>query len=281
LQREDVRVPATDLDVAGDVAMEDGPDLLRRLRIDHGVSPTNAFRGGYSEARRVLDDFVAKRLRRYAAARAHPGEAQISSLSPYLHFGQISAVEIALAVRDAAAEMESRASYLDELIVQRELAMNFVHYVPEYDRYTCLPDWARVSLDARRDDRRDYVYAYEQLAGAATHDRYWNAAMREMLATGFMHNYMRMYWGKKVLEWSASPEEGYATLLRLNNTYFLDGRDANSYSNVGWIFGLHDRPWPERPIFGTVRYMNAAGLKRKTDIESYLKRVDILVDRFG
>ena len=135
--------------------------------------------------------------------------------------------------------------------------MNFVHTTPNYDRYDCLPEWARQTLAAHRRDRREHVYSFDQLARADTHDPYWNAAMREMLLTGYMHNYMRMYWGKKVLEWSPSPEEGYATLLRLNNKFFLDGRDANSYANVGWVFGLHDRPWPERPIFGKVRSMTA------------------------
>jgi deoxyribodipyrimidine photo-lyase len=215
-------------------------------------------------------------LQRYVAARARPCEAEVSTLSPYLHFGQISPVEVALAARDAKAPDENRASFLEELIVRRELAMNFVHTTPNYDQYDCLPDWARQTLAAHRADRREHVYSFDQLARSDTHDPYWNAAMREMLVTGYMQNYMRMYWGKKVLEWSPSPEEGYAVLLRLNNTFFLDGRDANSYANVGWIFGLHDRPWPERPIFGKVRSMTAAGLKRKTDIDAYVRKMSAL-----
>ena len=127
------------------------------------------------------------------------------------------------------------------MIVRRELAVNFVHTTPDYDQYESLPEWARQTLAAHRRDRREHAYSFDQFAGADTHDPYWNAAMREMLLTGYMHNHMRMYWGKKVLEWSPSPEEGYATLLRLNNKFFLDGRDANSYANVGWVFGLHDR----------------------------------------
>jgi len=192
-------------------------------------------------------------------------------LSPYLHFGQISPVEIALAVRAARAPAADRDSYLEELIVRRELAVNFVLSNECYDRFESLPGWAQRTLALHARDARAHTYDFEQLAAARTHDAYWNAAMQEMRLTGFMHNYMRMYWGKKVLEWSPTPQEGHATLLRLNNSYFLDGRDASSYANVGWVFGLHDRPWPERPIFGNVRYMNAAGLKRKTDIEAYVR----------
>jgi deoxyribodipyrimidine photo-lyase len=214
---------------------------------------------------------VARSLSRYVAARALPGAPQVSMLSPYLHFGQISPVEIALAVREAGAPCADRDSYLEELIVRRELAVNFVLGNERYDRYESLPGWAQRTLALHARDARSHTYDYEQLAAARTHDPYWNAAMQEMRLTGFMHNYMRMYWGKKVLEWSPTPQEGHATLLRLNNSYFLDGRDASSYANVGWVFGLHDRPWPERPVFGNVRYMNAAGLKRKTDIEVYVR----------
>jgi len=258
---------------AGDVDLNDIPPLLARLGVDHSVSPVGNIRGGYKEAKRRLDEFVTRSLPNYVAARAHPGEPEVSTLSPYLHFGQISPVEVALAARNAEAADENNASFLEELIVRRELAMNFVHTTSNYDRYDCLPEWARLTLAAHRRDRREHVYRFDQLARADTHDPYWNAAMREMLLTGYMHNYMRMYWGKKVLEWSPSPEEGYAILLRLNNKFFLDGRDANSYANVGWIFGLHDRPWPERPIFGKVRSMTASGLRRKTDIDDYVRKI--------
>lgn len=266
-------LPVGRLGVASDVDLGEIPRLLTRLRIDHSVTSVRHFRGGYAEARRRLDEFIAQRLRHYVAERAHPAAAMVSALSPYLHFGQISPVEIALAVRDAAAEDENRLSYLEELIIRRELAMNFVNTTPDYDRYECVPQWARQTLADHGRDHRPQVYEYEQLAAADTHDLYWNTAMREMLVTGYMQNYMRMYWGKKVLEWSISPEEGYKTLLRLNNKFFIDGRDANSYTNVGWIFGLHDRPWPERPIFGKVRSMTAAGLKRKTDIAAYVRKI--------
>jgi deoxyribodipyrimidine photo-lyase len=271
LRRARPLLDARALRLASDVDLGTVPASLRALGIDYGVAPVAAFRGGHAAARGLLRKFVAGGLRHYIAARALPGAPRVSMLSPYLHFGQISPVEIALAVREAPAPAADRDSYLEELIVRRELATNFVLSNEHYDRFESLPGWAQRTLALHARDVRTHTYDYEQLAAARTHDPYWNAAMQEMRLTGFMHNYMRMYWGKKVLEWSATPQLGYATLLRLNNTYFLDGRDASSYANVGWVFGLHDRPWPERPVFGNVRYMNAAGLKRKTDIETYVR----------
>jgi deoxyribodipyrimidine photo-lyase len=276
LYREDLRERAARVAIRSDVELAEIPTLLRRLGIDQSVSPVGSLRGGYTEAKRRLDYFVSAGLQKYVAARAQPVVAAVSTLSPHLHFGQISPVEIALAAYNADAGDENRASFLEELIIRRELAMNFVETTPNYDRYDCMPQWARQTLDAHRHDRRDHIYSFDQLAGAQTHDPYWNAAMQEMLLTGYMHNYMRMYWGKKVLEWSASPEEGYANLLKLNNTFFIDGRDANSYANVGWVFGLHDRPWPERAVFGKVRSMTAAGLRRKTDIDDYVRHIQLM-----
>jgi deoxyribodipyrimidine photo-lyase len=270
LRRLRPRITAQRLSLASDVSLDDISGLLGTLGVDPKVAPVVSFRGGHGPALARLRDFVAHRLGGYLEARALPGEPQVSTLSPYLHFGQISPVEVALAAR-AAAEPE-RASFLEELIVRRELAVNFVTTQPDYACYEALPAWARRSLALHARDRREHLYGYEQLAAGRTHDRYWNAAMQEMRLTGYMHNYMRMYWGKKVLEWSPTPRQAHATLLRLNNTYFLDGRDASSYANVGWVFGLHDRPWPRRPVFGNVRYMNAAGLKRKTDIETYVSK---------
>jgi deoxyribodipyrimidine photo-lyase len=221
-----------------------------------------------------LDD----QLQGYGSGRNEPAAYQCSFLSPYLHFGQISPVEVALAVRrSAAGSADDRSAYVEELIVRRELAINFAHHQPDYDRYTCLPEWARETLANHRDDRRDPVYTIEQLEAAATHDRHWNAAMQEMVATGFMHNYMRMYWAKQILIWSPTPEIAYQRMLDLNNKHFLDGRDPNSYANVAWTLGLHDRPWPERAIFGKVRSMTASGLERKFDMASYRLAVARLV----
>jgi len=265
------------LRVKGDIEPSDLAGTLARLKLDRSVGAVRRFRGGTSEARRRLAAFVRGPLDDYGAGRNEPADFVCSLLSPYLHFGQISPLEVALAARDAGdVDDEDRATYLEELIVRRELAMNFVHFERRYDEYACLPDWARRTLDEHRGDRRVHLYDVERLEMADTHDRYWNAAMREMTRTGFMHNYMRMYWGKKILEWSASPEQAYRTTLALNNRWFLDGRDANSYANVGWIFGLHDRPWAERPVFGKVRFMNDRGLERKFDMPRYLTTIDHL-----
>jgi len=163
---------------------------------------------------------------------------------------------------------------LEELIIRRELSINFTRYNDGYDSFDCLPDWARSTLLEHAEDEREYLYTEAELERAQTHDPYWNAAQREMLLTGKMHNYMRMYWGKKIIEWTADPREAFAIALRLNNRYELDGRDPNSYAGVAWCFGKHDRPWTRRPVFGTVRYMNDKGLRRKFDMEAYLRRVE-------
>jgi deoxyribodipyrimidine photo-lyase len=227
------------------------------------------FKGGTVEAKKRLKRFIAESLSVYEQHSNQPQTDDISMLSPYLHFGQISPLYIALEIQKA----DPKSRFLEQLIVRRELAMNFVWFTPDYDRFSCLPDWAKLTLKNHSKDKREYLYTREQLEQSQTHDPYWNAAMTEMRVTGFMHNYMRMYWGKKVLEWSRSPEEAFETLLAINNKYFLDGRDPNSYAGVAWVFGKHDTAWAERPIFGKTRYMNAAGLKRKCDIEGYVEKV--------
>jgi deoxyribodipyrimidine photo-lyase len=159
--------------------------------------------------------------------------------------------------------------------------MNFVYYTAKYDTFACIPGWAQKTLAEHKGDKRAPIYSRRQLEDADTHDAYWNASMLEMKHTGFMHNYMRMYWGKKILQWSRTPQTAYRTTLALNNKYFLDGRDANSYTGVAWIYGAHDRAWTERPIFGKTRYMAASGLERKCDIAGYVTKVDDLVKRVG
>ena len=154
--------------------------------------------------------------------------------------------------------------------------MNFVFYQPDYDQYRALPEWARTTLAEHADDPRDPLYSRDELEDADTADPYWNASMREMKHIGYMHNHMRMYWGKKILEWSGTPQHAYATVLYLNNKYFIDGRDANSFANVAWVFGQHDRGWTEREVFGKVRYMNAAGLERKAKPKEYVAKVEQL-----
>ena len=278
-RRDEFLVPLaeTPLRRPGGVAEARGLDardterLARGLRVDRTVpAVTSLHPGGTLEARRRLTAFVRGPRRRYAGERADPEAGAVSRLSMYLHFGQISPLEVALAAAGAAA-------FLEELIVRRELALNFVTYTDGYDGWRALPAWARVTLARHARDTRPAVYTRAELERAATHDPIFNAAMRDMRACGYLHNHLRMYWGKKILEWSADPEAGHATALALNNRYFLDGRDPSSYANVGWIFGLHDRPWPERPVFGTVRSMTAGGLARKIDLGAYQAAVDARV----
>ena len=245
--------------------------VLNALKIDRRVGAVRRFKGGAAEARRRLADFLNHRLGRYALNHNQPQTDDTSTMSPYLHFGQISPLYMAMEAAKAAASQEAKDAFLEEMIVRRELACNFT---ADYDAYTCIPGWARQSLAEHRRDRRPHLYSARQLETAETHDPYWNAAMREMACTGYMHNYMRMYWGKKILEWSRTPEEGFATTLALNNKYFLDGRDPNSYAGVAWIYGVHDRAWPSRAVFGKVRTMVAAGLERKCDIQGYVEKVE-------
>ena len=259
-----------------DIDLDDIDATLRGLKVDHAVKPVRRFTGGEREAARRLHLFIGERLPIYAEGRNRPEAQAVSELSPYLHFGQISPLAIALAVRAAGdATRDNRAAFLEELIVRRELAINHVHYEENYDSFACLPDWARKALQARESNKRPHLYTRAQLEAGETHDRFWNAAQMEMRETGYMHNRLRMYWGKKVLEWSRTPEEAFDTLLAINNRYLLDGRDPSSFANVGWIFGLHDRPWFARPIFGTVRYMGDATLK-KFDAEAYVAEVERL-----
>jgi len=263
------------LDIAGNIDPTDPEKLLTKLKVDRSVPPSSRFEGGEIAAARALRLFIAKKLGSYAVDRNEPSAGGTSTMSPYLHFGHISPIEIALAVRDhEASPKEDRDAYLEELIVRRELSINYVHFCPKYDSYDQLPDWAKKALEQHRHDERPEKYSLKELEEAKTTDAYWNAAQLEMTRTGFMHNYMRMYWGKKILEWSPDAKEAFARTLYLNNKYFIDGRDPNAYANVAWIYGLHDRPWgPARKIFGTIRYMNAAGLKRKFDMDAYVKWV--------
>jgi deoxyribodipyrimidine photo-lyase len=262
------------MDVKGNIDVSDVDVALAKLKIDRSVKRVDRFRGGEVAGQQALKRFLRDKLRRYAHDRNEPSTGGTSMLSPYLHFGQISPVEIGLAARKARP---SSPAFLEELIVRRELAVNHVFYNPKYDAYDGLPDWAKKTLAKHQRDKRYHVYTRAQLEKAQTDDRWWNAAQLEMTKTGYMHNYMRMYWGKKILEWKRTPRQAYEDILHLNNKYFLDGRDPNAYANVGWIFGLHDRPWgPARPVFGTVRYMNDKGLERKFDMEAYVEMVDAL-----
>lgn len=266
-----------------------GPAALAGLPIDHGVGVV-ALRGGSRAAQAALEAFVDRRLATYHEHQAHPDDRGTSRLSPYLHFGHISAHQVFDAVmqsegwnlgRLARAASGARSgwwgvgpgaeAFLDQLVVWRELSFNTCAKRPDdYDRYDGLPDWAVSTLDEHREDARPHVYDRAAFERAATHDPVWNAAQREMVRDGWMHNYMRMLWGKKILEWSATPREALATMIALMNRWSLDGRDPNSYAGYMWTLGRYDRPWPERPIYGTVRSMSSASAARKVRLRRYV-----------
>ena len=251
--------------------IKSGPEAaLDVLELDSSVPPV-AMQGGSQAGQRRLRAFLNDGLERYDEDRNDPTLDGTSRLSAYLHFGQLSPIEIALKVLGRGGE--GAAAFLEQLIVRRELSFNFVRYNTQYDRYAGLPAWARRTLAFHRRDRRPAVYSLEELETAGTDDVYWNAAQRQMVHTGTMHGHMRMYWGKRILEWTRSPARAFQIALYLNNKYELDGRDPNAWAGVAWCFGQHDRPWPERPIFGKVRFMNAAGLKRKFDADAYAQQV--------
>ena len=249
------------------VDLRDTDAALKSMDLDRSVPRVAGIRGGAGEAERRLNAFLDSKLEDYERRRSDPTTDVTSGLSPYLHFGQISPVHAAM--RAAERGGPGADAFLEELIIRRELAINYVRYNEAYESLAGLPQWARESLTKHEADRRPHVYDLTTLEQAGTHDPYWNAAQTEMVRTGTMHNYMRMYWGKKILEWSATPAEAFARALYLNNRWQLDGRDPNSFAGVAWCFGMHDRPWSERPVFGKVRYMNAAGLERKYPISDY------------
>jgi deoxyribodipyrimidine photo-lyase len=249
------------------------PALVADCEIDHSVKPSTAFRGGAKAAAQRLRLFVDRNLHRYADGRNEPSRHATSNLSPYLHFGNISALEVALAARKSEA-------FLEELIVRRELAFNFARFTPGYESLDVLPAWIQETLVEHARDERDPEYTPEQFERAETHDPLWNAAQRELLLRGKIHGYYRMYWGKKIIEWSATYAGALRLMIYLHDRYALDGRDPNTYANILWCFGLHDRPWFERPVFGKLRYMSYEGMKRKTNVNAYLKEIDC-VERGG
>jgi len=248
-------------------------EAVSKLDIDCSVGKVN-FKGGTKEAKRQLSKFIKTKLNEYPENRNDPNKDGTSNMSPYLHFGQISPLYIAMKVIEA--DSKGGEAYLEELIVRRELSYNFLYYNNHYDTYKSLPPWARNTLNLHSHDKREYTYSIKEFETAKTHDPYWNAAQKQMVLTGKMHGYMRMYWGKKILEWSRNPQIGLKIALSLNNKYELDGRDPNGFAGVAWCFGKHDRAWAERDVFGKVRYMNAAGLKRKFDADNYVSKIQDL-----
>jgi deoxyribodipyrimidine photo-lyase len=246
------------------------------LKIDRSVKKVTDFYGGILQAKKHLQNFIDEKLHRYADLRNDPTLDYLSNMSPYLHFGQISPLYIALKVMEANSPGEE--AFLEEMIVRRELSMNFVFYNQKYDEFEGLPSWAKKTLMEHIEDAREYLYSLAEFENGRTHDPYWNACQQEMMITGKMHGYMRMYWGKKILEWTKTPIEGIKIALYLNNKYELDGRDPNGFTGVAWCFGKHDRAWFERNIFGKVRYMNDNGLRRKFDADGYVRKVEQLMN---
>jgi deoxyribodipyrimidine photo-lyase len=253
--------------VTCDVTDENIPALVASCEIDHSIPASEDFRGGRIAAERRLAHFLEHNLGRYAKTSNQPSERSTSGMSPYLHFGHISALEIALA---AQQHTPVPVEFLEELIVRRELAFNFARFGPDPTTLDALPDWARATLRKHDADQRDWIYTREQFERAETHDPLWNATQREMLRDGKIHGYYRMYWGKKIIEWSPTHQDALDAMIYLHDKYALDGRDPNTYTNILWCFGLHDRPWAERPVFGMIRYMSLDGMKRKTDIDAYI-----------
>ncbi|MDX9959453.1 MAG: deoxyribodipyrimidine photo-lyase [Spirochaetia bacterium] len=272
------RISARQLDVSGD-------DELFRFFDKSGGSGDKAGKSrktviqvagqdyppsGSLAAESRLKAFMENSLDSYDKARNDPNLPGTSGLSPYLHFGQLSAVAVARQAREHGGP--SLPAFLEQLAVRRELCRNFSYYRPDdYDAWSAIPAWAAKTLLERANDTRDYLYTLEDFEAANTHDAYWNAAQHQLLRTGTIHNYMRMYWGKMILAWSRTPQEAFETAQGLNDRLALDGRDPNGWAGVAWCFGLHDRPWPQRAVFGTVRSMSAAGLKRKFDADAYAR----------
>jgi deoxyribodipyrimidine photo-lyase len=245
---------------------------------DRSVKPVDAFTGGTHAAQKLLAEFVTTKLADYDTVRNHPERDGTSKISPALHFGHIGPLTIVRAVEGAIskghATAKARDAFYGEVLAWRELSVNFVKYVPDYDTIHCAPDWAKQTLRKHARDHKPHLYTREELEKHETHDELWNAAQQQMMDHGWMHNYMRMYWAKKILEWSRHAGEAWETCVYLDDKYFLDGRDPNGYSGVAWaIGGVHDRPWFEREIFGTIRYMSGASTGKKFNSKRYIENV--------
>jgi deoxyribodipyrimidine photo-lyase len=273
------------------VPQGDATRALAALPVDGAVAPVRV-RGGCAPAQSALERFVGGGLERYARFRNHPGHDATSGLAPYLHFGHVSAHQIVhdvlqaddwspLDVNTAArgarsgwwGASEAVEGFLDQVLTWRELGLNMCAHAPDYDRYDSLPEWARRTLEEHASDPRPHEYDREAFEGATTHDPLWNAAQTQLLRDGTIHNYLRMLWGKKILEWTPDPETALDLMISLNNKYAVDGRDPNSYSGIFWVLGRYDRPWgPERPVFGKIRYMTSQNTARKFDVSGYVAR---------
>lgn len=260
-------MPAGCQSLAVDTAVTDG------WPVDRSVSPIADFRGGTKQASKILREFIAKRLKGYSRNHNHPESDSTSHLSAYLHFGHIGPITVALEIQKADAPRADKEAFLDQLITWRELAINFVRFNTVYDSFECAEAWAHRTLAEHARDPRPVLYSEKQLENAETHDPLWNAGQVQMVERGWMHNYVRMYWAKKILEWSRSPAEAYRIAVTLNDKYEMDGRDPNGYAGIAWaIVGKFDRPWFERPIFGQIRYMSLESTGKKFDSKNYIQQ---------
>lgn len=300
LPSADRAVPTDILDrwPSAGLALRDDPGRLwRGLPLDVSIPPVESLPGGTEPARRLLEKFVHGPLERYAEDRNHPDLEATSRLSPYLHFGNLSSHEVFQAVARREDWSPARIygpadgrrkgwwgmatgaeAFLDQLLTWRELGFNAAYHLPDYTDYGSLPTWARTTLEEHVRDPRPFLYGLEQLRGGDTYDAVWNAAQRQLLEEGVIHNYLRMLWGKKILEWTATPRDALDIMVELNDRLALDGRDPNSYSGIFWCLGRYDRGWPEAPIFGKVRRMSSSATRRKVRMERYLQRFSSSID---
>lgn len=260
-----------------DKVVNEWDKLTSSLYYDKSAAETILIKPGEKEALKTLQQFIDCRFAGYMEKRNNPALDFTSGLSPYFHFGQIAPQRTALIVQGLTDYREAQSAFLEELIVRRELADNYCFYNPEYDSFSGFPRWAKETLNSHRKDKREHVYPLSDFELSKTDDELWNAAQKEMVVKGKMHGYLRMYWAKKILEWSRTPEDALNTAIYLNDKYELDGRDPNGYAGIAWsIGGVHDRAWGERPVSGKIRYMNLNGCRRKFDVDLYIDKINSL-----
>ena len=268
------------IDLQSDDDLSDLAKTIKNLGVSDQVLPSTHYHGGYIEASKWFTLFLMQKGNHYLESN-DPSKDLTSKMSMYLHFGQISSLDllerVLFAMQQNTIDEANGDAFIEQLLVRRELAFNYVYYTKGYDQFETMTEpWAYQTMQDHHNDQRHIIYDQHTIETYQTHDPYFNAAMKEMVITGYMHNYMRMYWAKKIIEWTPTHKEAYEMIKTLNNKYFIDGRDANSYAGVAWCFGKHDRPWQERAIFGKLRYMNASGLERKYDIQDYVNKMNAL-----
>ena len=261
-----------------DVSNREISNLIAQCNIDHSVKPSRLYKGGTANGRKRLRHFVEEILQHYDKTRNEPSIDGSSRLSPYLHFGFLSIQEVVETVERSDAPRASKHAFLEEAIVRRELSFNLTRHNPNYDSLKALPEWALKTMRDHKDDERPELIDAERIEAGETYDELWNAAQKELVSTGLLHNYVRMLWGKKVIEWQRTYEMAFELLVHLNNKYALDGRDPNSYAGILWCFGKHDRPWFNREIFGSIRYMSSNSMAKKFRAKKYIEWTNKMSD---